>query len=854
LIIDKGVNLSALKDGYIYEEPDFFVDDKKTKSPAYVKWVMDYFANVAFTQYQVNRKTFARNYDLMKGILNIEDFYEDVPETRGLLDDLLESETLPKYVKNYSILTAPINTLVGELSKLPDSRRVRAFDNFSKNEELEFYTNRLQEYVLNEAYKKILLKLQMSGADLSEIDPDQLQQQAYKDVVEEITDFTSEAEIWGNATIEALKAELDLKDKFEDAYRDLLISNRWATHTYQDGSRRGFNTEVVNPKNLIIKKAADQKYLDKAYMLGIIRVMEISEIIERFPDLTKKEIDYLRNKKGKDTLPGRSNLFSSETGSTTIKYDTYSPLIEQEKFFMEAELNGDGNTDDLLGMIGLTPTTTYNNRFTVLEVYYQGKKRIGKLTYKDQDGNPQDILVDENYVEGSPNEISIEWGWINQKYKGRKIGDCVYNLEPYTFTDSMPIVGVEHEIKNTTSISLLDMAKPFQILYNVCMNQLFTLIKNEKGRVMPLTLRSVPRMKDGDAQDDLDIWEEEAKRSGIVFIEDSPESRNQQMQFQSIDLTKTAEIQSRYNLAVQLKRECMELLGFTDARLGSVAATTTAQGIQTSLSQSYAQTAPIVAQHEVVVNKTYQVLLEAAQAMESGNESTTMTYLNDQGMSAFINIAGDSIRLRDLHVLPISSSKDSELMMKLQGLAQEMIQNGADIHTIAQLYSSNSIRQWQKATKLLADHQEQIRQEQMAQQQQEIQAQQQNVQMQIQAEQQQAAIKMQNDNEQNEKDRQVKLVLGQMQAASFNNSPSLDADNNGVYDVFELNKVNAQINKDVAAQNIAQQQVSVKREEIAAKTELGRKKLAVDLKNQANDLAVAKQNAANRSNKTPKNK
>lgn len=45
------------------------------------------------------------------------------------------------------------------------------------------------------------------------------------------------------------KAEFNLKEKGEDAFRDLLISAREFYHIYEDNSKLGFNIEVANPKN-----------------------------------------------------------------------------------------------------------------------------------------------------------------------------------------------------------------------------------------------------------------------------------------------------------------------------------------------------------------------------------------------------------------------------------------------------------------------------------------------------------------------------------------------------------------------------------------------------------------------------
>jgi hypothetical protein len=150
----------------------------------------------------------------------------------------------------------------------------------------------------------------------------------------------------------------------------------------------------------------------------------------------------------------------------------------------------------------------------------------------------------------------LEWGWINEWYQGTKIGPDIYHIKPFKLLNYCPIIGTTYEVKNTEAKSLVDLMKPFQVLYNVCMNQLYKLLEKEVGKVQLMSLRHVPIPKDGDAQDALDIWEMEARNRGVVFIDDSPENLKAPSsfnQFTSLDLTRTQEIQARYTLAQQLK-------------------------------------------------------------------------------------------------------------------------------------------------------------------------------------------------------------------------------------------------------------------------------------------------------------
>src|SRR5271170_5589579 len=122
--------------------PDQFVPETEKKGNDWIKANMDYFANVAYSQFIKGKDTFINNYNLVKGILRREDFYLDTDddEMRSFTETLIRDVDLPSYVKHYPILNPPLNTMIGELSKRPDQTRVKAFDEDSKNEELQVKT------------------------------------------------------------------------------------------------------------------------------------------------------------------------------------------------------------------------------------------------------------------------------------------------------------------------------------------------------------------------------------------------------------------------------------------------------------------------------------------------------------------------------------------------------------------------------------------------------------------------------------------------------------------------------------------------------------------------------------------
>jgi hypothetical protein len=852
---------ATIRYAYLNIFPDQFKTEKEKQDESWIKNTMDYFANKSYAEYVKNRDTFVKNYDLVKGILRMEDFYQE-PTVSSFTQTLEANLNLPSYVKMYSIITTPLNELVGEISKRPDAFRVKAFDDDSQAEELEFKTGILQEYVISQAKQKILNQAQLSGQELEE---EEVQQMTMDQVKDELDSYTSIAEKWANHILTCQKAEFNLKEKSEDAFRDMLISAREFYHVYEDNSKLGFNIEVANPKNTWFLTTPDRKYVSDptgraqgAYAAGIVQVMELSEIIEAIPDITKEEIDHLRSSLQDYGLINvrESNLGNPDAtpGIDSVQYDTYDPLVLQTRMIIESEMKE--NDDGLKDFLGLTSNvSSFGYKYVVVRAYWISKKKIGKLIYLDEMGNEQSMLVDENYKSKTiPTEVSLEWGWINQWYQGIKIGPDIYHIKPYKLLSYCPIIGLVHEVKNTEAKSLVDLMKPFQVLYNVCMNQLYTLLEKEVGKVYLTSIRHIPVPKDGDAQDALDIWELEARNRGVVFIDDSPEnlkSPSSFNQFRDIDLTRTQEIQSRYTLAMQLKQECWELIGMSKQRLGSVSASESATGTNAAITQSYSQTEPLFVAHEYVLGQLYQAIIDAALYVESSKPQSTLSYITSDGESAFVQVNGTDLRFRDLKVFLTNRPEDQKMFNELRGLSQAVIQNGGSLHDIIELYSTNSVRQMKKVFKSLKDKQDAIQQQQLDMQQQQQEQQQEQAMAQLQQAQASQERQLANDNYQAELDRINKKEIALI-AAESKSGPLSDVDVSGTPDVLEINRLAFEQSKAAKDYEAKMNDIQSKNALAVQKLQVEREKLQVARENQANDLAVARENAKGRANKKTK--
>jgi len=850
---------ATIRYAYLNIFPDQFKTDSEKQDESWVKNTMDYFANKAYAEYIKNRETFVKNYDLMKGILHMEDFYQE-PDVKSFTEMLKADLDLPSYVKMYSIITTPINELVGEISKRPDAIRAKAFDDDSKAEELQFKTDILQQYVMQEVKKQIVEKAALQGQDLGD---DEIQKMTLAEVADQMSDYTSMAEKWCNHILTCQKADFNLKEKSEDAMRDLCISAREYYHIYEDNSKVGYNIKVANPKNVWYLTTPDKKWVSDptgrsqgAYAAGTVEVMELSEIIESEPDLTKDEIDHLRSSLQDYGLINvrESNLGNPDVtpGQDSVMYDTYDPLVLQTRMMIESEMKE--NNDGLKDFLGLTSNvSSFGYKYVIVKGYWISKKKIFKVIYTDEVGNQQSMLVDENYKSGTiPTQVSLESGWVNQWYQGTKIGPDIYHVKPFKLLPYCPIIGLIYEVKNTEAKSLVDLMKPFQVIYNVCMNQLFQLLEKEIGNVASVNIRRVPKLKDGDDQDAIDIWMLEAKQNGIIFDDDSPENTKAPVSnttiAKNIDLTRTQEIEARYKLAMQMKEECWELIGMSKQRLGSVSASESATGTTAALQMSYSQTEPIFIAHEYILLQLYQAIIDASLYIESEKPESTLSYITSTGESAFVQVNGEDLKMRELKVFMTNRPEDKKQFEEIRALAQPMMQNGGSMYDVIELYSTNSVREMKKTFKTLRDKQDAMQQQQAQQKQQELDQQNQQAQAQL------AQLQQQHDADNARLDYQADLdrinkkeiaLIG----AEAKGGALPDTNINGVPDVLEISKLDHERTKAASDYQLKMTDIMSKNNQSNQKMAVEREKLQVTRENMKNDIQVAKINASNRAAK-----
>jgi hypothetical protein len=252
------------------------------------------------------------------------------------------------------------------------------------------------------------------------------------------------------------------------------------------------------------------------------------------------------------------------------------------------------------------------------------------------------------------------------------------------------------------------------------------------------------------------------------------------------------------------------------------------------------------------MGQLYQAIIDAALYVESKKPQSTLSYITSEGESAFVQVNGADLRFRDLKVFLTNRPEDNQMFQEIRALSQAVIQNGGSLHDIIELYSTKSVRQMKKVFKTLKERQEQLQDQQMQQQQQQMEQQQQIAQSQMQMQQQQAEQKIAHDDYQKELDRINKKEIAIIQATGFGRVEAEDVNQNVVPDVLEVSKLANEQQKAMKDYQLKLADIQSKSKQNSDKMALEKEKLQVARENQANDLAIAKENAKNRASKKGK--
>lgn len=692
------------------------------------------------------------NYDLFNGILHMDDLESIInPE-------YIKEKDEPAPIQHYPILNSKLQVLRGEeLKRLFDFKVV--------------VTNPNSISEIEENKKgAVLQQLQQLIADQSQ-DENQFNQK-----LEKMSDyFTYEwqdmREVRANNLLNHYIKEYNLPLLFNNGFMDAAIVGE---EIYQIDIRGGEPVvERLNPLKVRVFRSGYSNRIEDADVIIIEDYWSPGKVIDTYYDvLTKKDIEYIES--APDNTHSADDV--DELGRRDERNGFINANMIDDRMNWGTAEDGKDYFFDPLGLFSdtagdLLPFDT-NGNVRVLRMYWKSRRKIKKIkSYDPQTGEEQFAFYSESYIPNEQLGEEEEIYYINEAWEGTKIGDEIYvNMRPRVVQYNrlsnpsrchFGIVGSIYNINDSKPYSLVDMAKPYNYLYDAIHDRLNKMMAKNWGKIITLDLAKVP--KDWE----IDKWLYFARKNNLAVIDSFKEGNVgastgklagglNNASSGVIDAELGNSIQMYINMLEFIKMSMSEVMGVTKQREGQVSNRETVGGVERATLQSSHITEWIFTIHDDVKKRVLECLLETAKIALKGN-TLKFPYLLSDGSQRIATIDGDEFAEADYGLVVDTGNGIQDLGQKLDMLAQAGLQNQMiSFSTVMKLYNSASLMEKQR----LVEKDERDMRERQAQN---AQAEQQLKQAEIQSKAQLEQAKLEQEDKLNQRDNETKLIIAGMQ-------------------------------------------------------------------------------------------
>ena len=878
-------------------QPIQFISENE-KNEEWRAWNLDWLEFQGMKQLRRNARRLMKNYNLAKGIIDKTDYIiEEDNEVADLIDTLTKQDESALELKFYPIIPNVVNVLTNEFSKRTSKIMFRAIDDISYNEMLEAKRQMVEDVLLQQAQQKMFMNLINQGMDPESEEAQQMLSPESLKTLPEIEDYfkkdyRSMIEEWATHQMKVDTEKFGLQELEERAFRDMLITDRefWHFKMNEDD----YEVELWNPLLTFYHKSPDVRYISQGNWVGKMDMMSVSDVIDKFgwmmnqEQLEALEAIYPVRAAGY-AIQGMQNDGSYYDPTRSHDWNTQMPSLGYRQF--ASVYDSKFGTGDIVEWILSDSEDTIDfgksHLLRVSTIYWKSQRKVGHLTKITEEGEIiQDIISEQYKITDKPQYNTvvykqktkdnlifgehIDWIWINETWGGVKIGpnrpafwgmnnpggiNPIYlglnggkpGKVPFQFKgDStlygckLPVEGAVFGDRNTRSISLVDLMKPYQIGYNIVNNQIADILVDELGTVIMLDQNSLPRHSMGEdwGKNNLSKAYVAMKNFQMLPLDTSITNTENALNFQHyqvLNLEQTNRLLSRIQLATYFKNQAFETIGLNPERMGQqIAQQQTATGIEQAMNASYAQTEQYFIQHsDYLMPRVHQMRTDLAQYYHSKKPSLRLQYITGNDEKINFQINGTDLLMRDFNIFCTTKTNQRSVMEQLRQIALNNNTTGASIFDLGNVVKSESIAELTgvlKDAEQKANAQKQAEMEQQQKMQEELLA----------SQERQKQMDLQFKAEQADLDRQNNITLAEIRSAGY--GAMMDIDKNQVSDYQD---VLANIQK----QQSYQDTMSFKREQEvnknatnAQKLDIERQKLQTQKEIADKQLQIAKEN------------
>jgi hypothetical protein len=349
-------------------------------------------STVGLTGYSRDKKVLRNLYD---GILNVEDFtyvlkpYGDV------------TAEYPAELRHYDRISNKVHLLVGEEIKRPFNFRAVAINPEAVTE----FENQIKQRMIEAIMQQVQLELQNAGlAQGEEINPEEIE--TPEEVIKLAErDLQTQGEIEANNALNYFKQFLDIEEKFNKGWEDLIVTGDDIFYTSISNNEPLLRR--VDGEYFDYDRTQTVDYIEDAQWAYEARWMPVAQVYDEFGEyLEDNDIDALEKMKG--------------TFNQNIGYGAGVPI----HYMRDLDYLGGSNRS------GYSQIAS-NSVVRVVNFVWKSLRKIGFVIYEDEEtGDVLEKIVDENYRK-QPEDLEIEWKWINEVWELTQAGtDLIIRCEP----------------------------------------------------------------------------------------------------------------------------------------------------------------------------------------------------------------------------------------------------------------------------------------------------------------------------------------------------------------------------------------------------------------------------------------
>lgn len=767
-----------------YNNTNTYPRQKLPRSKKDLKWgkaCVDWVLNSSSYNSIENSREIKANYDLYSNVISKEDF-KYVTNPYGMDDEF------PAKLHNYNIITPKINLLLGEEIKRPFNFRVAAVNTDSVSQMQE----KRKELLLQYCEAELINSLVESGVNVLDNDTGDVMTPPQIEKYMNYSD-TDIRESTANKIANYVIKKENLEYKFNKGFKDVLIGDSEIYYIGIDGDEP--ICETVNPLDFDSDKDPDLDFYQDGQWAKHTKYSTVNSILDTYyEDLSDSDINKLDRGEDKNATATTNNLGTS------------------------------------VGLHGANGGHS-GAYIAVTRVEWKSMRKIGFLTYYDENLEEQEIVVDETYEANEELGEEIEWVWISEVWEGTKIGSDIYvRIQPkrvqYRTIDNPSIcklgyVGATYNNRNSKSISLVGLVKHHQYLYNIIMYRMEMEIAKAKGKKMVMDVAQIPRSQGIS----LEKWMYYFESTGIAFINSFEEGKGDLgkgrtsgfNQFSAVDMSLSQSIGQYIGILNKIEEQTETLMGVSRQRQGAISSSETVGGVERAVVQSSHITEPLFYMHNEIKKHVLSHLIETAKVVYPTNKK--INYILDD-MSRIMLEINEEFSDADYGVFVTNSAKEAKALEDLRSMAQQAAASGLMTLTdLISIFDSNSmadIKATVKESEMKAEAQAQAERD-------------------AQMEQIQATNDGMKELESDKADRldnrefikgDINIEIAQIKAMGF--AKDTDTNNNNIPDVLEYDKLAQGAREHADKMNLEKSKLSLEKEKIASAERVAKQKAQVD--------------------------